>query len=144
MEKLPKFKSAQEEAEFWESHSPLDFPGEFGEVKEPIVDQRGRKKGIYIRVDPEAIELSRHVGARLGVGYQTLFRMWIMEGLGRYLRRAPEGPTTTTVHQELAAMLAEAPPEWVQRLLRQIEQCEVPNTEMEYWGLQHPVTEHHR
>ena len=55
MEKLPKFKTAKEEAEFWETHSPLEFPGEFEEVKEPIVDRRGRKKGIYIRVDPQAI-----------------------------------------------------------------------------------------
>jgi len=88
MEKLPKFKSAQEEADFWETHSPLDFGDQFEEVKEPIVDRRGRKKGIYIRVDPEAIELARSIGADLGLGYQTLFRMWIMEGLGRYLTRA--------------------------------------------------------
>jgi hypothetical protein len=43
MGKLPKFKNAKEEAEFWETHSPLDFPDEFEEVKEPIVDRRGRK-----------------------------------------------------------------------------------------------------
>jgi len=43
MERLPKFKTAKEEAEFWETHSPLDFPGEFQEVKAPIVDRRGRK-----------------------------------------------------------------------------------------------------
>jgi hypothetical protein len=29
MGKLPKFKNAKEEAEFWETHSPLDFPDEF-------------------------------------------------------------------------------------------------------------------
>ena len=81
MEKVPKFKTAKEEAEFWETHSPLEFPGEFEDVKEPIVDRRGRKKGIYIRIDPEAIELARNIGADLGLGYQTLFRMWIMEGL---------------------------------------------------------------
>ena len=83
MEKVPKFKTAEEEAEFWESHSPLDFPGEFEEVKEPIVDRRARKKGIYIRVDPQLIMAGRTIGAQLGVGYQTLFRMWIMEGLAR-------------------------------------------------------------
>lgn len=87
MEKLPKFKSAQEEAEFWETHSPLDFADELEEVKEPIVDRRGRKKGIYIRVDPEAIELARSIGADLGLGYQALFRMWIMEGLSRQRER---------------------------------------------------------
>ena len=87
MEKVPKFKSAKEEAEFWETHSPLDFPGQFEDVKEPIVDRRGRKKGIYIRIAPEAIELARSIGGELGIGYQTLFRMWIMEGLSRQRER---------------------------------------------------------
>ena len=34
--KLPKFKSEEEEAHFWDTHSPLDYPGEFTEVKEPL------------------------------------------------------------------------------------------------------------
>ena len=34
MKKLPKFKSEEEEARFWDTHSPLDYPGEFREVKE--------------------------------------------------------------------------------------------------------------
>jgi len=87
MEKVPKFKTVKEEAEFWETHSPLEFPGEFEEVEEPIIDRRGRKKGIYIRIAPEAIELARSIGADVGLGYQTLFRMWIMEGLSRQRER---------------------------------------------------------
>jgi len=99
MEKPPKFKTAKEEAEFWETHSPLEFPGEFEDVKEPIVDRRGRKKGIYIRIDPEAIELARNIGADLGLGYQTLFRMWIMEGLRRHV--------TQTTRPEVANLEAQ-------------------------------------
>jgi len=33
---IPKFKSEEEEARFWDTHSPLDYPGEFDEVKEPF------------------------------------------------------------------------------------------------------------
>jgi hypothetical protein len=109
MEKIPKFKTAKEEAEFWETHSPLDFPSEFKDVKEPIVDRRGRKKGIYIRIDPEAIELARHIGAELGVGYQTLFRMWIMEGLSRQTRREPDISTGRLI--VLQETLRRLPPE---------------------------------
>ena len=36
MKKLPKFKTDEEEARFWDTHSPLDYPGEFSEVKEPF------------------------------------------------------------------------------------------------------------
>ncbi len=36
MKKLPKFKSEEEEARFWDTHSPLDYPGEFVDVKKPF------------------------------------------------------------------------------------------------------------
>ena len=34
--KLPSFKSEDEEAKFWDTHSPLDFSGEFQVVKVPV------------------------------------------------------------------------------------------------------------
>jgi predicted DNA binding CopG/RHH family protein len=109
MGKVPRFKTVKEEAEFWETHSPLDFPDEFEEVKEPIVDRRGRKKGIYIRVDPEAIEAARSIGAELGIGYQTLFRMWIMEGLGRYLTRTSDDPLPGAIYSHIATLFSRLP-----------------------------------
>ena len=33
---IPKFKTEEEEACFWDTHSPLDYPGEFVDVKEPF------------------------------------------------------------------------------------------------------------
>ncbi len=33
MKKIPKFKSEKEMADFWATHSPLDYPGEFKEIK---------------------------------------------------------------------------------------------------------------
>ena len=36
MKKISKFKSEKEEARFWDTHSPLDCPGEFVDVKEPF------------------------------------------------------------------------------------------------------------
>ncbi len=36
MERLPKFKSEEQEARFWDTHSPLDYPNEFVDVKEPF------------------------------------------------------------------------------------------------------------
>jgi len=33
---IPKFRTEGEEARFWDTHSPLDYPGEFTEVKEPF------------------------------------------------------------------------------------------------------------
>lgn len=36
MKKLPKFKSEKQIAGFWDSHSPLDYPGEFTDVINPF------------------------------------------------------------------------------------------------------------
>jgi len=33
---IPKFKFKVEEARFWDTRSPLDYPGELNEVKEPF------------------------------------------------------------------------------------------------------------
>jgi hypothetical protein len=120
MEKVPKFKTAEEEAEFWETHSPLEFPDEFEEVKEPIVDRRGRKKGIYIRIDPEAIRVARSIGAELGIGYQTLFRMWIMQGLGRYLTHRGGETTITGPSSSLPETLSGMSPQRRRRLLEHL------------------------
>lgn len=34
--KMPKFKSEDEEARFWATHSPLEYLSEFGAVKKPF------------------------------------------------------------------------------------------------------------
>ncbi len=134
MEKLPKFKTAQEEAEFWETHSPLDFADQFEEVKEPIVDRRGRKKGIYIRVDPEAIELARSIGAELGIGYQTLFRMWIMEGLSRHLTPTAGESALATGHSSLGEILVLSRVEdrLLSSLLRRLQESKVGKVEAQH------------
>jgi hypothetical protein len=36
MKTIPKFKCEEEEARFWDTHSPLDYPDEFVDVKEPF------------------------------------------------------------------------------------------------------------
>lgn len=55
--KLPKFKSEEQEARFWDTHSPLDYPDEFTEVKEPLTKKfidtlkkshKKRTKGIPV------------------------------------------------------------------------------------------------
>lgn len=55
--KLPKFKSEEQEARFWDTHSPLDYPDEFTEVKEPLTkkfidtlkkSRKKRTKGIPV------------------------------------------------------------------------------------------------
>ena len=84
--KLPKFKSEEEEAHFWETHSPLDYPEEFTEVKEPFKftsallkkvagKKEERKRHLTLRMGQHQIDLAKVIAKYKGLPYQTLMRM---------------------------------------------------------------------
>lgn len=50
---IPKFKDEKEEAEFWATHSPEDFPHDFEQVKEDVVLDPALKKKIEDRAKKE-------------------------------------------------------------------------------------------
>ena len=76
--KIPRFKSYEEEANFWDNHSPLDY-GTWKEVKlevaKPLIHILG------VRLDAKTIDQLSELGTEMGVGPSTLVRMWIMEKL---------------------------------------------------------------
>lgn len=99
--KLPKFRSEDEEAKFWSTHSVLDFPGEFKEVTEPIVispallkkvakERDERKRSLTLRMGQEQIDLAKVIAKGKGLGYQTQMRMWVIEGIHKELASHPE------------------------------------------------------
>jgi len=77
---IPQFKSLEEEAEFWDKHSPLDFPDEWVEVKRVKV---ARPLGhiLAVRLDARTIDRLAEVGRAKGLGPSTLARMWLLERL---------------------------------------------------------------
>ena len=100
-EKLPKFKSEEEESRFWATHSPLDYPGEFTDVEEPFEispsllkkvakRQEERKKLLTLRIGQHQIDLARVVARGRGIGYQTQMRMWVIEGMRKDIAAHPE------------------------------------------------------
>jgi hypothetical protein len=76
--KIPRFKSRQEEAEFWDTHSPLKY-GDWKEVKlkvdRPLVHILG------VRLDAPTIGKLGKIGRTKGFGASTLARMWLLERL---------------------------------------------------------------
>ena len=78
--KIPKFQSEQEAAEFWDTHSPLDYPEEFEEVEvkfsRPLI-----KQGLTIKLSEDTIQALREIAHQKGIGPSTLVRMWILEHL---------------------------------------------------------------
>ncbi len=101
MKKLPKFKSEEEEARFWNTHSPLDYPGEFTEAKEPFefapsllkkaaARREERKRQLTLRMGQRQIDLAKVIAKYRGLGYQTLMRIWVIEGIRQEIKAHPE------------------------------------------------------
>lgn len=100
--KLPRFKSAEEEAEFWETHSVTDYIDQLEPADEiftlsPIlaqrIQERAKKRLVSIRLAEWEIEQSKQIAKRMKIPYQTLMREWIDQGLRlaytRFLHRKP-------------------------------------------------------
>ncbi len=88
MPKIPDFKTAEEEAEFWETHSVSDYWEELEPVKEELdpelkakIKARANLKRVTLRLSQEQIAAAKRIAAEKGIPYQTLMRMWIVEGI---------------------------------------------------------------
>jgi predicted DNA binding CopG/RHH family protein len=95
---LPRFRSDQEAAEFFEQHSVADIWEQLPETKaakpgaslaKSIRERHARAKSpISIRLVPEQIAAAKRIAAAKSVGYQTQLRMWIAEGIRREAKKA--------------------------------------------------------
>jgi hypothetical protein len=76
---LPRFSSVQDEARFWQAHSPLDHRGAFREVR---AEPSGRLETVLaVRFDRETVALVRKIARAKGIGGTTLLRLWTIERL---------------------------------------------------------------
>jgi predicted DNA binding CopG/RHH family protein len=90
MKKLPRFRSAAEEARFWATHSPLNYPDEFKEVDSVFVlapelarklRERMSKRLFALRLEQWQIERAKEIARAKGIPYQRLMREWIGQGI---------------------------------------------------------------
>jgi predicted DNA binding CopG/RHH family protein len=84
MKKIPKFKTDEQAARFWDTHSFDVYhrdtrEAEIGFVKRP-------KKTIAIRLDPDDMKTVEVIAQRKGLSYTSLLRMWIKEHLAKESR----------------------------------------------------------
>jgi hypothetical protein len=78
--RIPAFQNIEEEAEFWDTHSVLDFPDEFEYVG--FEEPRAKKDApITIRLDHADRARLRAEAEKMGIGPSTLARIWIKERL---------------------------------------------------------------
>ena len=81
MTKIPKFKTYEEEANFWDTHSFTDFPGEFKPVKVVFNLKKPKDDMLTIRLQTNLKSKLTEVATQAGVNASTLARMWIVEKL---------------------------------------------------------------
>ena len=99
---IPRFKSESQEADWWASRAGRDY------VKQRSAE--GQSKGvkaagshlltrvkkscvqIAIRLPEGDLDQARKIAGRKGIGYQTLLKMLVHEGLQREARRGDRSP----------------------------------------------------
>lgn len=87
---LPDFKSAEEEARYWDKHSVTEHLDELEEIDDlfilsprlvETIRERTKKKLISLRLPNWQIEKSRQIAKKKRMPYQTLMQKWINDGL---------------------------------------------------------------
>jgi predicted DNA binding CopG/RHH family protein len=94
--RTPKFKDQDREAKWWESAKGREFlkqQAAAGTLKKqkgsPLVASLSGKSSVQIALRLPAPDLARarEIAERKGIGYQTLLKMLVHEGLRRESRR---------------------------------------------------------
>jgi predicted DNA binding CopG/RHH family protein len=90
---LPKFRSDEAAAEYFQTHSVAEvwnqlLESEAAKLSKPLAKairerHAAAKAPISIRLGADQIAAARKIASAKSVGYQTQLRMWIAEGIRR-------------------------------------------------------------
>ena len=79
--RIPTFKTIEEEAAFWDTHSSEEFADELTPVENVKFVPPRPKKALTVRFDEDSIEELSREAREKGIGPSTLARMLILEHL---------------------------------------------------------------
>src|SRR3990172_8435136 len=77
------------ESDEWDKKSLEELIAESEPTDIKFIDRRPRK-AISLRIDEAIIKEGKTAADGMGLGYQTLFRMWLIEGLRRHREQKSE------------------------------------------------------
>ena len=110
-DEIPEFKSEEEEAEFWDTHSAAKIVDQLEEVDleiaEPLkkkIEEQRRKELISLRLYPEQIEKTKEIAIQKGIGYLTLMRNWIQEGIERELSKKEDIKRISDLEKQISLL----------------------------------------
>ncbi|MEA2076067.1 MAG: CopG family antitoxin [Euryarchaeota archaeon] len=81
MNKIPIFKSIEEEAEFWDTHDTEEFADEFEEVEVKFARPLKHKWMLTIELDEETFNQMKKLAEGVGKEPGVLIRSWVLEHL---------------------------------------------------------------
>ena len=76
---IPEFKTREEEAEFWDTHSFADFADELRPVKVHFAKKLNHV--LPVRFDADTLTGLQQEASKKGIAATTLIRMWVKERL---------------------------------------------------------------
>lgn len=79
--RIPKFKTREEEANFWDTHSLADYWDEFEDVDLVVELQKPKDDTIVVRLQKSLKNKLEKTAQAKGLNVSTLARMWLMEKL---------------------------------------------------------------
>ncbi len=79
--RIPTFKTIEEEAAFWDTHSSEEFADELTPVENVKFVRASSKKALTVRIDEDTFEELTREAREKGIGPSTLARMLILEHL---------------------------------------------------------------
>lgn len=87
--KIPDFNTDKEIADFWDSRDFADYV----EATEPVSDvvfEKPEKSVVAVRMDKNHVNELKSLGKKLGLGYTSIIRSWVIERLAKMhnLKRA--------------------------------------------------------
>ena len=79
--RIPKFKTIQEEADFWDTHSFADYWDEFEDIEMVVDLHKPKDETLIVRLQKNLKEKLEKLARRRGVSLSTLARILLTERL---------------------------------------------------------------
>ncbi|MBI2059837.1 MAG: hypothetical protein HYT87_08710 [Nitrospirae bacterium] len=84
---MPRFRSVEEESDFWDEHDPLDYGTwrrvSLSEVLRDFREKSGERFPVTLRLDKTLIRHLKKAARQAGTKYQTLAREILWQSLRR-------------------------------------------------------------